>query len=225
MPAQVRIPDVTVENITYLSEEEEEDELCVCVTNAWQELMISRANNGIDESDVEEVLETLDDHTDDQKDKTLGRSFWFIPFIEQRKYRDIGYEQDYGEMRETTIVVNLEDGKDNSVSTAYYLGAVYSDHSLFYYVKLGMDDGPILLFNSIVNAGVDGFDKSNSRSEIYFLKEELWSCDEVIDKGDCSNEVVHKRTEILNKIHQSDNIQASEIDKMQDLRANRRDEM
>ncbi|GJX77866.1 hypothetical protein Tco_0324677 [Tanacetum coccineum] len=33
---------------------------------------------------------------------------------------------------------------------------------------------------------------SNSRGEIYFLKEELRSCDEVIDKGDCSNEVVHK---------------------------------
>ncbi|GJV42889.1 RNA-directed DNA polymerase, eukaryota [Tanacetum coccineum] len=44
--------------------------------------------------------------------------------------------------------------------------------------------------------------RSNSRGEIYFLKEELRSCDEVIDKGDCSNEVVHKRTEILNKIHQ-----------------------
>ncbi|GJV59708.1 hypothetical protein Tco_1465808 [Tanacetum coccineum] len=43
--------------------------------------------------------------------------------------------------------------------------------------------------------------RSNSRGEIYFLKEELRSCDEVIDKGDCSNEVVHKRTEILNKIH------------------------
>ncbi|GJY74331.1 RNA-directed DNA polymerase, eukaryota [Tanacetum coccineum] len=53
--------------------------------------------------------------------------------------------------------------------------------------------------------------RSNSRGEIYFLKEELQSCDEVIDKGDCSNEVVHKRTEILNKIHQVNNIQASEI--------------
>ncbi|GKB80793.1 RNA-directed DNA polymerase, eukaryota [Tanacetum coccineum] len=53
--------------------------------------------------------------------------------------------------------------------------------------------------------------RSNSRGEIYFLKEELRSCDEVIDKGDCSNEVVHKRTEILNKIHQVNNIQASEI--------------
>ncbi|GJY62117.1 RNA-directed DNA polymerase, eukaryota [Tanacetum coccineum] len=52
---------------------------------------------------------------------------------------------------------------------------------------------------------------SNSRGEIYFLKEELRSCDEVIDKGDCSNEVVHKRTEILNKIHQVNNIQASKI--------------
>ncbi|GKD15621.1 RNA-directed DNA polymerase, eukaryota [Tanacetum coccineum] len=39
--------------------------------------------------------------------------------------------------------------------------------------------------------------RSNSRGEIYFLKEELRSCDEVIDKGDCSNEVVHKRTKIL----------------------------
>ncbi|GJY39682.1 RNA-directed DNA polymerase, eukaryota, partial [Tanacetum coccineum] len=39
----------------------------------------------------------------------------------------------------------------------------------------------------------------------------LRSCDEVIDKGDCSNEVVHKCTEILNKIHQVNNIQASEI--------------
>ncbi|GKF53368.1 hypothetical protein Tco_0160278 [Tanacetum coccineum] len=53
--------------------------------------------------------------------------------------------------------------------------------------------------------------RSNSRGEIYFLKEELRTCDEVIDKGDCSNEVVHKRTEILNKIHQVNNIQASEI--------------
>ncbi|GKA72847.1 hypothetical protein Tco_0779063 [Tanacetum coccineum] len=53
--------------------------------------------------------------------------------------------------------------------------------------------------------------RSNSRGEIYFLKEELRSCDEVIDKGDCSNEVVHKHTEILNKIHQVNNIQASEI--------------
>ncbi|GJZ91436.1 RNA-directed DNA polymerase, eukaryota [Tanacetum coccineum] len=53
--------------------------------------------------------------------------------------------------------------------------------------------------------------RSNSRGEIYFLKEELWSCDEITDKGDCSNEVVHKRTKILNKIHQVNNIQASEI--------------
>ncbi|GJS93017.1 RNA-directed DNA polymerase, eukaryota [Tanacetum coccineum] len=53
--------------------------------------------------------------------------------------------------------------------------------------------------------------RSNSRGEIYFLKEELRYCGEVIDKGDCSNEVVPKRTEILNKIHQVNNIQASEI--------------
>ncbi|GJU58093.1 hypothetical protein Tco_1235859 [Tanacetum coccineum] len=49
------------------------------------------------------------------------------------------------------------------------------------------------------------------RQEWLEILEELRSCDEVIDKGDCSNEVVHKRTEILNKIHQVNNIQASKI--------------
>ncbi|GJZ22852.1 RNA-directed DNA polymerase, eukaryota [Tanacetum coccineum] len=52
--------------------------------------------------------------------------------------------------------------------------------------------------------------RSNSRGEIYFLKEELRSCDEVIDKGDCSNEVVHKQTSgDSHKIHQVNNIQAA----------------
>ncbi|GJV31491.1 RNA-directed DNA polymerase, eukaryota [Tanacetum coccineum] len=50
-----------------------------------------------------------------------------------------------------------------------------------------------------------------ARCDTISLKMELRSCDEVIDKGDCSNEVVHKRTEILNKIHQVNNIQASKI--------------
>ncbi|GJX69321.1 nucleotide-binding alpha-beta plait domain-containing protein [Tanacetum coccineum] len=75
------------------------------------------------------------------------------------------------------------------------------------------------IFNSFMyNAGLDevplggsAYTWSNSRGEIYFLKEELWSCDEITDKGDCSNEVVHKRTKILNKIHQVNNIQASKI--------------
>ncbi|GJX46940.1 hypothetical protein Tco_0272130 [Tanacetum coccineum] len=68
---------------------------------------------------------------------------------------------------------------------------------------------------------VDGFDKLvrdswnvapvNKKNAIRNFMEELRSCDEVIDKGDCSNEVVHKHTEILNKIHQVNNIQASEI--------------
>nr|GEY86813.1 RNA-directed DNA polymerase, eukaryota [Tanacetum cinerariifolium] len=53
--------------------------------------------------------------------------------------------------------------------------------------------------------------RMNSRGEISLLKEELRYCDEVIDKGECSREVVHKRSEILNKIHQVNNIQASEI--------------
>nr|GEY65700.1 RNA-directed DNA polymerase, eukaryota [Tanacetum cinerariifolium] len=85
------------------------------------------------------------------------------------------------------------------------------------------------IFNSFIyNAGLEevslggsaywlevkGFDKlvrdswnvsihtMNSRGEISLLKEELRSCDEIIDKGECSREVVHKCSEILNKIHQ-----------------------
>nr|GFA59909.1 RNA-directed DNA polymerase, eukaryota [Tanacetum cinerariifolium] len=53
--------------------------------------------------------------------------------------------------------------------------------------------------------------RMNSRGEISLLKDELRSCDDVIDKGECSREVVHKRSEILNKIHQVNTIQASEI--------------
>ncbi|GJR86500.1 RNA-directed DNA polymerase, eukaryota [Tanacetum coccineum] len=102
-----------------------------------------------------------------------------------------------------------------------------SDIVLFiYYVKGRYDYGPIpFRFYRYTSWKLDGgfgggtswlgnlgnVLLSNSRGEIYFLKEELRSCDEVIDKGDCSNEVVHKRTEILNKIHQVNNIQASEI--------------
>ncbi|GJY74958.1 ribonuclease H-like domain-containing protein, partial [Tanacetum coccineum] len=69
-------------------------------------------------------------------------------------------------------------------------------------IEVGLGPGLLIEF---------GDEGSNSRGEIYFLKEELRACDEVIDKGDCSNEVVHKCTEILNKIHQVNNIQASEI--------------
>nr|GEZ65711.1 RNA-directed DNA polymerase, eukaryota [Tanacetum cinerariifolium] len=53
--------------------------------------------------------------------------------------------------------------------------------------------------------------RMNLRGEISLFKEELRSCDEIIDKGECSREVVHKRSEILNKIHQVNNIQASKI--------------
>ncbi|GJV53830.1 RNA-directed DNA polymerase, eukaryota [Tanacetum coccineum] len=58
--------------------------------------------------------------------------------------------------------------------------------------------------------------RSNSRGEIYFLKEELRSCDEVIDKGDCSNEVAIEGDEnvkffhgMLNKKRNQSNIRGS----------------
>ncbi|GKE98089.1 hypothetical protein Tco_0021440, partial [Tanacetum coccineum] len=50
------------------SEEEEEDELSVEYNNDGR-INDLEANNGIDESDMEEVLETLFDQPDDQKDK------------------------------------------------------------------------------------------------------------------------------------------------------------
>ncbi|GKE40095.1 RNA-directed DNA polymerase, eukaryota [Tanacetum coccineum] len=53
--------------------------------------------------------------------------------------------------------------------------------------------------------------KENSRSDTDILKEELRLCDELIDKGMGSSEVVQNRLEILNKIHQVQKNQASEI--------------
>ncbi|GJV65988.1 RNA-directed DNA polymerase, eukaryota [Tanacetum coccineum] len=53
--------------------------------------------------------------------------------------------------------------------------------------------------------------KANSRSDTDILKEELRLCDELIDKGMGSSEVVQNRLEILNKIHQVQKNQASEI--------------
>nr|GEW00408.1 RNA-directed DNA polymerase, eukaryota [Tanacetum cinerariifolium] len=53
--------------------------------------------------------------------------------------------------------------------------------------------------------------KANSRCETCILKEELRVCDETIDKGMGSMKVVQKRSEILNKIHQVQKNQASEI--------------
>ncbi|GKD51329.1 hypothetical protein Tco_1280305 [Tanacetum coccineum] len=79
---------------------------------------------------------------------------------------------------------------------------------LFYYVKSGMIT-VLFLFDSIVTGWK--LMVLTSRGEIYFLKEELRSCDEIIDKGDCSNEVVYKRTKILNKIHQMTSIEAGEM--------------
>nr|GEV74440.1 nucleotide-binding alpha-beta plait domain-containing protein [Tanacetum cinerariifolium] len=68
---------------------------------------------------------------------------------------------------------------------------------------------------------IDGFDKLvsdswnmaplNKKNDIRNFMEELRECDEAIDKVDYSNEVVHKRTEILNKIHQVSKFQALKI--------------
>ncbi|GKB61529.1 nucleotide-binding alpha-beta plait domain-containing protein [Tanacetum coccineum] len=218
------------------------------------------ANNGIDESDVEEVTE---------EDHSLSHPPGFTPEEGLNEGNTVNLDmKDYGENeRDDNSFINLEDGKDNSgVGIDLMIVVVYAPQEakekrmLWDYLahvsnqwvgKLVMmgDFNEVRyksdrygsnfnahdaeIFNSFIyNAGLDEvplggsaytwYDYglipfrfyrywlelmvltrwSNSRGEIYFLKEELRSCDEVIDKGDCSNEVVHKRTEILNKIHQ-----------------------
>ncbi|GKC81947.1 nucleotide-binding alpha-beta plait domain-containing protein [Tanacetum coccineum] len=61
-------------------EEEEEDELSVEDKNDGR-INDLEANNGIDESDVEEVLETLFDQPDDQKDKHSEDPFGLYPLL------------------------------------------------------------------------------------------------------------------------------------------------
>ncbi|GKB82928.1 hypothetical protein Tco_0949823 [Tanacetum coccineum] len=62
------------------SEEEEEDELSVDDNNDGR-INDLEANNGIDESDMEEVLETLFDQPDDQKDKHSEDPFGLYPLL------------------------------------------------------------------------------------------------------------------------------------------------
>ncbi|GKB24773.1 hypothetical protein Tco_0864174 [Tanacetum coccineum] len=69
-------------------EEEEEDELSVEDNNDGR-INDLEANNGIDESDVEEVLETLFDQPDDAINEQTPRRllYWFIyPFTNKEKY-------------------------------------------------------------------------------------------------------------------------------------------
>ncbi|GJT72876.1 hypothetical protein Tco_1032162, partial [Tanacetum coccineum] len=127
------------------SEEEEEDELSVEDNNDGR-INDLEANNGIDESDVEEVLETLFDQPDDQKDKHSEDPFGLYPLLNKenielaRKVTEEDHSlshppgftpeeglnegntvnldmKDYGENeRDDNSFVNLEDGKDNSES-------------------------------------------------------------------------------------------------------------
>ncbi|GKA49783.1 nucleotide-binding alpha-beta plait domain-containing protein [Tanacetum coccineum] len=62
------------------SEEEEEDESSLEDNNDGR-INDLEANNGIDESDVEEVLETLFDQPDDQKDKHSEDPFGLYPLL------------------------------------------------------------------------------------------------------------------------------------------------
>ncbi|GJU35592.1 RNA-directed DNA polymerase, eukaryota [Tanacetum coccineum] len=159
------------------------------------------ANNGIDESNVEEVLETLFDQPDDQKDKHSEDPFGLYPLLNKenielaRKVTEEDHSLSHPPGFTPEEGLNEVDGFDKLVRDSWNVAPVNKKNAIRnFMVKLKFLKDRIRSWLSI--------HRSNSRGEIYFLKEELRSCDEVIDKGDCSNEVVHKRTEILNKIHQ-----------------------
>ncbi|GKF96178.1 hypothetical protein Tco_0288913, partial [Tanacetum coccineum] len=137
------------------SEEEEEDELSVednndGIINDLEE------NNGIDESDVEEVLETLFDQLDDQKDKHSEDPFGLYPLLNKenielaRKVTEednslshpSGFTPKEGLNEGNTVnldmkatddnsFVNLEDGKDNSESVNKNSESKRSGHSKY----------------------------------------------------------------------------------------------
>ncbi|GJY62118.1 nucleotide-binding alpha-beta plait domain-containing protein [Tanacetum coccineum] len=163
------------------SEEEEEDELSVEDNNDGR-INDLEANNGIDESDVEEVLETLFDQPDDQKDKHSEDPFGLYPLLNKenielaRKVTEEDHSlshppgftpeeglnegntvnldmKDYGENeRDDNSFVNLEDGKDNSESVNKNSESKRSGHSK--YSVLPRTGGSILnLMEEVVKVG------------------------------------------------------------------------
>nr|GEV93988.1 RNA-directed DNA polymerase, eukaryota [Tanacetum cinerariifolium] len=105
--------------------------------------------------------------------------------------------------------------------TAITLERFISDHRPILLREVRFNYGPTPFRFYRYWLDIDGFDKLvsdswnmapvNKKNAIRNFMEELRACDEAIDKGDYSNEVVHKRTEILNKIHQVSKFQASKI--------------
>ncbi|GKB41934.1 hypothetical protein Tco_0886876 [Tanacetum coccineum] len=196
-----------------IPEEEEEDELSVEDNNDGR-INDLDANNGIDEGDVEEVLETLFDQPDDQKDHSLSHPPGFTPEEGLNEGNNVNLDmKDYGENeRDDNSFVNLDDviplsnsGRDHVHWDCLILFVEY-DYVLFLFYlsftawkfdgfnKLVRDSwnvAPVNKKNDIRNfMGKLKFLKdrirswlsihrSNSRGEIYFLKEELRSCDEV----------------------------------------------
>ncbi|GKE18157.1 hypothetical protein Tco_1425734, partial [Tanacetum coccineum] len=163
------------------SEEEEEDELSVEDNNDGR-INDLEANNGIDESDVEEVLETLFDQPDDQKDKHSEDPFGLYPLLNKenielaRKVTEEDHSlshppgftseeglnegnnvnldmKDLGENeRDDNSFVNLEDGKDNSESVNKNSESKRSGHSK--YSVLPRTGGSILnLMEEVVKVG------------------------------------------------------------------------
>ncbi|GJU48567.1 nucleotide-binding alpha-beta plait domain-containing protein [Tanacetum coccineum] len=222
------------------SEEEEEDELSVEDNNDGR-INDLEANNGIDESDVEEVLETLFDQPDDQKDKHSEDPFGLYPLLNKenielaRKVTEEDHSlshppgftpeeglnegntvnldmKDYGENeRDDNSFVNLEDGKDNSESADLYL----TEKELH---QLHLDEEALreTLEEQAMDAKArdEKIRQKQADDDEFFLKfrmRELSFVDELIDKGMGSSEVVQNRLEILNKIHQVQKNQASEI--------------
>ncbi|GJT52286.1 hypothetical protein Tco_0978443 [Tanacetum coccineum] len=163
------------------SEDKEEDELSVEDNNDGR-INDLEANNGIDESDMEEVLETLFDQPDEQKDKHSEDPFGLYPLLNKenielaRKVTEKDHSlshpsgftlkeglnegntvnldmKDYGENeRDGNSFVNLEDGKDNSESVNKNSESKRSGHSK--YSVLPRTGGSILnLMEEVVKVG------------------------------------------------------------------------
>nr|GEW32566.1 nucleotide-binding alpha-beta plait domain-containing protein [Tanacetum cinerariifolium] len=205
------VPGWTLE----FSEEEEEDNVYVEGNNDGKP-NVHEVKNDNEESDVEEVTE---------EDHSLSHPPGFTPDGDLNEGNVVGDHATkvYGENeRDDNLFVNLEVGKDNSDSVnknsestclvrfKYWLEVDGFDKL----VRYSWNVAPVKKRNAIQNficklkflkeriRSWVSIHRMNSREEISFLKEELRSCNEVIDKGECSREVVHKRSEILNKIHQ-----------------------
>ncbi|GKB39964.1 hypothetical protein Tco_0884906 [Tanacetum coccineum] len=191
-------------------------------------------NNNVEPTDLDAVLNYCDQETKmGTMDLNTVRSCWGNSIFEYVQSDSVGYSGgifvgvllksgidllDSGRLCSSRPKKNISVGKFDNIYQILGSGRIYKNGpENRWEAAPGNKDNAIRSFMGKLKFLKDrirvwlSIHKANSRSDTDILKEELRLCDELIDKGMGSSEVVQNRLEILNKIHQVQKNQASEI--------------